>query len=446
MGEYQRTDFVLKQDLKDNTASVLTDSLGNPFREAIAFSAAALPTVSYNVVHRQRCNESCEGIGGKIKPRKEPVQGGAPSVRQTHRDDNWEEDMFDRDRLQDITYTSFIQTNASSSDFDKAVEAGWELRKQFGTDSWGETSLLQVQNHLQTENSAGLATGFILSTIVSGFLPDAIKQATNKMINIMEDDLVPMMKDLLAGNDASIKRGYIHPPASFLELSSELHERLGIRTRSKDPKDTGQTGLAEPHGALAVAISADVIKSTWPISDYSSDVFSSRLTEDLYSRLASSSSEPLAASVVNAVTPMAMQALPQTIPPIITGSLKRMIPGYVVQALANTLTNTLTRSVGHALTQTLQHSLLRAPALELACYQCHYAQKDCEHCYSHGDQKRQFVAAYYAHWYTSYYSDYYSFYFTRGGGNEATGGEDSANNVAEAEPVSQAPAAAPATT
>jgi hypothetical protein len=398
-------------------------------------------------------------FGGE--PSHEAAASGVSEPRNSTRATyEWEdEDALLKKRMVQRVFAEFIQTIESSPPFDKATEAGWHLGRQWhATRESGEPlSLLAVEEHLASENAAGVSLGFILAAVVEGFLPKAVKQGTDKMINLMEKHLVPLTEDLLGGevNWVGVKSfleeeyvlrafpaGERHVRAArerremrLRGAEEELRRMSLLETASITPKKghSGIGGLAnDGPGVLAVAIADDLIKMVPSMVDQTSKIFSNLLSEDLHSSLTDSCLQPLQDDITRGTGQTLIDALSQTLGTVIPAAVKRLLLPYLRESVPMSTTNGLVRAVTHSLTHVLQHTLLRTPKLERDCYECHFFRKNCDHCAHGEDQKRQFSGAYYADYYAAMYSDYYANMATQdgaegGGGDRRRGGRPQVN-------------------
>ena len=328
------------------------------------------------------------------------------------------------DERLDHAYTSLIQTTATSPTLHKAVEAGWKFREHMrkaelrGNENIPEMAFVEVQAYVDTEHMAGVSAGMLLGAIIEGMAPNAIKQADNKMENLIHQHLIPQLTDQVDGSEC---------PASFLEVEEEERRSYGaepapsalleavssVRAAAAESKCSGKgvSGKAKGPGDLAIAIAEDLVLAAPSIVDQASTIFANLAGSEIHQSLSESCSTPLIRDIPKAVAKLLTSALSMTIPEIVPPVLRRLLPPYLRKTMVQNILNLVTRSVTHTLTHTMQMTLLRSPLYERYCYLCHYFQEHCKECHEGNDQKRQYVQSYYAHFYSSYYSDYYSLYF-----------------------------------
>jgi hypothetical protein len=326
-----------------------------------------------------------------------------------------------QDRL-DRIYNAFIETNVGlhdgtqtdkshdvieASPVDEAFKSGWKLSSNLrdsersnNPESDVDSAFAQVSSHLQAEASAGVAMGFILEAIIEGLHPNAYKQATQKLINLANEYLVPLIEDYMAG----MPPGGAGTPAgdAFVETSSETTNDGG-----------GYSGTAEPLGALSKLVTLDLLYAEPKITSDIASGFTTQLDQNLHNSVSETSMDDLQTWITDHTANEVASAVPQVLSHTVPAGLKRLLPPYLLQALANTLTNTLTRSLTHSLNHVLTHAMTRNPQYERACYDCKYFNKNCEGCGRGHDERQQHSNTFYVHWLSAYYSDYYSVWFTR---------------------------------
>eukprot|EP01006_Ploeotia_vitrea_P052656 TRINITY_DN67716_c12_g1_i1.p1 TRINITY_DN67716_c12_g1~~TRINITY_DN67716_c12_g1_i1.p1 ORF type:complete len:625 (+),score=311.97 TRINITY_DN67716_c12_g1_i1:34-1875(+) len=399
----------------DTSQPMLTTRTGKQFQPCgtIVGALHAVPVTGYSVFHSSRpdlfpqheIDADLAKYGNKraleLHERRHG-EGWTPHGKDSRVFDEKDHlSLSDEQTMIDDTYTYFVETaqKPHATKMDVAVDKGWQVGQQIiggerhggqdGNDDEDDAKvLLQVREHLEAETSLGVATGFVLFGVAKGFFPEAVKQATNKEINIWDKEFLPREEDQLGGEAPN------------------------------DPIK-GKSGTAEGAGALAKTIALDLLRWQPKATETIAKAVANVMSLDLHNSITFAVRDVLKEEITKAVVFTLRRSLPQTIQHVVPTALERILPPYLVAALASTLTNTLTRSVTHGLAPTLLFTLSRSPGMEMHCYNCAAGnQAECELCNGGGDNEAMRRAQHYSFYWSAFFSDYYSLYYGKGPGVE----------------------------